>query len=209
MSKPVVVLTGFAPFGADSRNPSWDAVELLSRSWDAQTEGVELVVEELPVTFAGVREPLERLLRTHEPEMLVPVGLAAGTPAVRLERVALNLCDARIADNDGFQPVSTEVVSSGANALFATLPVKAMQSAAGAQGHRVDLSLTAGTFVCNAAMYHALDLTRACATRTGFIHVPAATEVSVPQVAEILGSLVRAGRAHRGPDLAVAAGAIY
>ena len=208
MSRPVVVLTGFAPFGSDSTNPSWDAIEHLASQWDAGSEGVDLVVEELPVTFADVRDRLAGLLHEHRPDLLIPVGLAAGTPAVRLERVAINLCDARIADNRGDQPVDIEVVAAGEQALFTTLPVKAMHTAALERGHRVDLSLSAGTFVCNAAMYHAIDLVQGTSTRTGFIHVPDAATVRVSDVAQILKVLVHAGLAHRGRDLAVAGGAL-
>ena len=208
VNRPVVVLTGFAPFGADSTNPSWEAVQQLAHGWDVGREGIELVVEELPVTFAEVRGRLSRLLQEHSPQLLLPVGLAAGTPAVRLERVAVNLCDARIPDNSGEQPVDVEVVPHGAPALFTTLPVKAMQGGLAEQKLRVDLSLTAGSFVCNAAMFHALDLTHMLATRSGFIHVPDEAAMDVLAVAEVLGALIRVGIAHEGPDLAVAGGAI-
>jgi len=172
-----VLVTGFEPFGGDTANSSADAVGLLARSW---TGPDELVTTVLPVEFDQVRRadgPLLRLLEEHAPDVVVAVGLADGITQVRIERVAINLMDARIPDNGGAQPVDAPVADGGPAARFATLPVKAAVDAVRAAGVPAGVSYSAGTYVCNAAFYA---LQHAQAARpgvlSGFVHVPRSTE---------------------------------
>jgi pyroglutamyl-peptidase len=120
---------------------------------------------------------LPRLLDEHAPDVVVAVGLAAGITAVQLERVAVNLMDARIADNGGAQPVDAPVVDGGPAAWFTTLPVKAAAAAVREAGIPAGISYSAGTYVCNATFY-ALQHTLAGRPRalSGFVHVPRTTE---------------------------------
>lgn len=172
-----VLVTGFEPFGGDTVNASADAVGALAASW---TGPDDLVTAVLPVTFDAVRSadgPLLRLLTEHAPDVAVAVGLAAGSAQVRLERVAINLMDARIPDNGGAQPVDVPVVDGGPTARFATLPVKAAAAAVRAAGIPAGVSHSAGTYVCNAGFYalqHAL--AEYPQVRSGFVHVPRTTE---------------------------------
>jgi pyroglutamyl-peptidase len=172
-----VLVTGFEPFGGDAVNASADAVAALAASWAGPDE---LVTAVLPVAFDQVRSadgPLLRLLDEHAPDVVVAVGLAGGIRQVQVERVAINLMDAPIPDNDGAQPVDAAVADGGPAARFSTLPVKAVVAAVREAGIPAGVSHSAGTYVCNAAFYavqHAL--AERPGVLSGFVHVPRSTE---------------------------------
>lgn len=163
-----VLLTGFAPFGADPVNPSGQAVRRAERMWHGPEP---LTTAVLPVVFADAARRLRALIAEHDPEVVLATGLAGGRAAVSIERVAVNLIDARIPDNAGAQPVDVPCVPGGPSAWFATVPVKAIARAVSDAGIGCALSLSAGSYVCNHVFAHAVD----AAPRAGFIHVPWAT----------------------------------
>jgi pyroglutamyl-peptidase len=173
-----VLVTGFEPFGGDARNPSQD----IARALDGRTIAERRVVGAvLPCVFGASRHELVRLLRAHEPGVVICLGLANGRAQVTPERVALNVDDARIPDNAGHQPVDTPVVRSGPAAYWSRLPIKAIVAALCARQIPAAVSQTAGTFVCNHVFYglmHALRWQRAA--RGGFIHVPSLPEQAKP-----------------------------
>lgn len=183
---PRVLLTGFDPFG-DARdspnpiNPSWLAVRALHGK---RIGGHRVVSAQLPCVFDASLTELHRLLRTHKPALVICVGQAGGRGAVSLERVAINVNDARIPDNAGAQPVDTPVATKGPAAYFSTLPIKAMLLALRRAGVPAEVSQTAGTFVCNHVFYglmHALATQRGMKrTRGGFVHVPFLPEQGSP-----------------------------
>jgi pyroglutamyl-peptidase len=165
-----VLLTGFEPFGGDSSNPSGDAVRLVAAAW---TGPETLVTAVLPVTFDGAAEQLAELIEAHSPDVVIATGLAGGRAAMSVERIAVNLIDARIPDNDGAQPVDQPSVAGGASAHFTSLPAKAIVRELAARGIPSELSHSAGTFVCNHTFYVATDAAaRRAGMRAGFIHVP-------------------------------------
>ncbi|WP_174520544.1 pyroglutamyl-peptidase I [Microbacterium oleivorans] len=166
---PTVLLTGFEPFAGDTVNPSGDAVRAVAERWAGPER---LIVDVLPVTFDGATARLAALLDEHRPDVVVSVGLAGDRSTVTPERVAVNLADARIADNAGHRPQDAAVVAGGPAAYFATLPVKAIAAGLANRGIPSTVSHTAGTFVCNATMYAALHATTGTPVRAGFIHVP-------------------------------------
>ena len=171
MTAPVVLVLGFEPFAGDSVNPSAE----VARRLDGETCGRHrLVGELLPVTFAGAPEVLARHLDRHAPELVVALGLAGGRAEIALERVAVNLVDARIADNAGLQPIDAEVLQGGPGAYFSSLPLKSIRTRLQALGLPAELSLSAGTFVCNQVFYWLAHLlaTEHPQTRGGFIHLP-------------------------------------
>ncbi|HJR13891.1 MAG TPA: pyroglutamyl-peptidase I [Rhodanobacteraceae bacterium] len=165
-----VLLTGFAPFGGETVNPSWQAVRALD---GRMVEGHRIITVELPCEFDASLPVLWRALRKAEPKIAIAVGLAGGRDGISLERVAINLIDARIPDNAGAQPVDVPVLRGGAAAFFSTLPIKASLLALRKADIAAHISQTAGTYVCNQVFYalmHALRRSRN--TRAGFVHVP-------------------------------------
>lgn len=165
-----VLLTGFAPFGGETVNPSWRAV----RELDGRTiAGHRLVAVELPCEFDNSLPALWKALRATMPQVAIAVGLAGGREGISLERVAINLIDARIPDNAGAQPVDVPVVHGGATAFFSTLPLKSTLLELHGAGILAHVSQTAGTYVCNQVFYALMHaLRRRHGVRAGFIHVP-------------------------------------
>ena len=166
----IVLLTGFEPFDQDQVNPSWEAV----RQLDGVQLGsdVQIVARRLPCAFATAGECLTRLIDELHPAMVIATGLGPGRSDISIERVAINVNDARIPDNLGEQPIDTPVVPQGPAAYFTTLPLKAMVQALKAAGISASVSHTAGTFVCNQVFYCLQHALAGSAVRSGFIHVP-------------------------------------
>ena len=211
---PVVLLTGFDPFGGDTLNPSWQIARALHRR---QVAGHRVQAAQLPTVFGDALKPLYALLAEHRPALAICLGLANGRDALSLERIAINVDDARIADNAGAQPIDTPVVARGPAAYFSTLPIKAMRQAILTAGVPAEVSQTAGTFVCNHVFYglmHRLATARGLsATRGGFIHVPllpAMGAPSLPLEQMVEGLRVGIRTALETPqDLRAGAGAIH
>ncbi len=164
-----ILVTAFDPFGGETINPAYEAVRKLQAP-----VGAELIRLEVPTVFGRSIEVLEQAMERERPDAVVCVGQAGGRSAITPERVAINLMDASIADNAGHIPVDMPVVEGGENALFSTLPVKAMVKAIQDAGIPAQLSNTAGTFVCNQLLYGLLHLCRHRFPNTKgcFIHVP-------------------------------------
>lgn len=186
-----VLLTGFEPFGGDAVNPSGEAVRLVAERWPGPET---LVTAVLPVEFAAAAERLRELIAAHTPDLVIATGLAGNRSAVTPERIAVNLLDARIPDNGGFQPIDEPSVAGAPAAYFSTLPVKAMAAAIADAGVAASVSHSAGTFVCNHVMFVALDeAARRSGTRAGFVHVPWASEQAPADAAALpLLDIVRA-----------------
>ncbi len=171
MSMPIVLLLGFEPFAGEAINPS---AEIAGRL-DGQTiGGHQLVASVLPVSFTDAPMQLAQLLDRHRPALVIALGQAGGRKEISFERVAINLIDARIADNAGLQPIDVEVLRGGPGAYFSTLPVKAMHMQLQSLGVPASLSLSAGSFVCNQVFYWLAHLLASehPQARGGFIHVP-------------------------------------
>lgn len=170
-----ILLTGFDPFGGERTNPSWEAVRALR---GARVRGSTIAVAQLPTVFGAAERALEAAIARHAPRVVLCVGQAGGRAAVSFERVAVNLIDARIADNAGAQPLDARVVENAPDAYFTGLPVKAMAAAVRAAGIPAEVSLSAGSFVCNAVFFALAHFiaTRAPQLRGGFVHIPFAPE---------------------------------
>jgi pyroglutamyl-peptidase len=171
-SNPVILLTGFDPFGGDAVNPSW----LLAQALQGQSIGGHTVVSaQLPTVFGQALERLSALHRQLRPALTVCLGQAGGRAALSIERIGINVDDARIPDNRGAQPIDHAIVPDGPAAYFASLPIKAMLRAVQRAGVPCEVSQTAGTFVCNHVLYglmHLLATEGAAGMRGGFVHVP-------------------------------------
>ena len=167
---PTLLVTGFEPFGGDDINPSGELARALHgrRVGAARVAGVVL-----PCVFDTALPALMAALQQHQPRWVLALGLAGSRSAISVERVAINLVDARIADNAGAQPVDRPVLADAPAAYFTGLPAKAIVADLLSAGHRAELSYSAGSFVCNQVFYA---LMRALAQRPGvvggFIHLP-------------------------------------
>ena len=168
-----ILLTAFEPFGGERINAACEAVARVT-----VPEGAELYKLTVPTVFGLCTETVLKAMRTFQPDAIVCVGQAAGRAAITPERVAINLRDARIPDNAGFQPVDEPVMPNGPAAYFSTLPVRAMTEAVKKAGLPAELSNTAGTFVCNDLFYgirHTVE-SECPSVSCGFIHVPCTPE---------------------------------
>jgi len=196
-SSPTVLLTGFAPFAGEALNPSWEAVRALD---GRRIAGHRLVAVELPTAFGASLPALRRALRTVRPCLAIAFGLAGGRAGISLERVAINVIDARIPDNAGAQPIDAPVLRSGPAAYFSTLPIKAMRAALQRADIPAGISQTAGTYVCNQVFYGLMHAARRRRLPAGFVHVPwlpeqasrhAAPGMPLAQLQQAIGIMVR------------------
>ncbi len=168
-----ILLTGFEPFGGEVINPSWE----VARSLHGQViAGATVHARCLPTTFGGAPRALAEAMAVVRPGLVVALGLASGCSEISIERVAVNLIDARIADNAGERPRDLPVRTDAPAAYFSTLPLKAMRNALRAAGHPAGLSLTAGAFVCNQVFFELQHQLAGRGIPSGFIHLPALPE---------------------------------
>lgn len=177
-----VLLTGFEPFDNDLVNPSWEAARELDGV--QVSEGVQIVARCLPCAFATAGEYLAQLISELKPAMVIATGLAPGRSEISIERVAININDARIPDNLGQQPIDTAVVVDGPAAYFSSLPIKAIVKALRDAGFAAAVSQTAGTFVCNQVFYLLQHRLAGAGVRSGFIHVPSSPPAGQPSLVD-------------------------
>ncbi|MDK1379022.1 pyroglutamyl-peptidase I [Ralstonia nicotianae] len=172
-----VLITGIEPFESDPTNPSWD----IARALDGERiDGATLVARQLPCVFGRANRELVAAIEATQPSLVLALGLASGRSELSVERVAINVIDARIPDNAGNQPVDVPVVADGPAAYFSSLPIKAIVHALRAAGVPAAVSQSAGTYNCNHLFYGLMHhiATRAPRMRGGFIHVPATPELA-------------------------------
>ena len=165
-----MLVTGFEPFGGETVNPSWEVARALDGE---RIEDSRIVARRLPCVFGDVARTLCAAVDELQPTFVLALGQAAGRCDFSIERVAINIDDARIVDHVGVQPVDTPVIPGAPAAYFASLPIKAMVAALRAAGYPASVSQSAGTFVCNHAFFalmHALAQRRG--VRGGFMHLP-------------------------------------
>lgn len=169
-----ILVTGFDPFDGADTNPSYEAVKKLPDT----IKGFEVVKAEIPTEFSQSKNILRELMVEDDFNFVLSVGLAGGRSEICVERVAINIDDARIPDNAGNQPIDEMIEQEGPPAYFSNMPVKKMVQAMDDAGVSARLSNTAGTFVCNHVLYQLGSLvdTEFPAAKFGFIHVPYAEE---------------------------------
>ena len=164
-----IIVTGFDPFGGEKINPSIECVKALT-----EIEGVELIRLELPTVFKESAKRLNEVINDVKPDAVLSVGQAGGRPGITMERIAINVDDARIPDNISQQPIDEAIQLDGEAAYFTTLPIKRIVKAIREAGIPAEVSNSAGTFVCNHIMYQALfAATKADKPfKAGFMHIP-------------------------------------
>ena len=164
-----IIVTGFDPFGGETINPSIECVKALP-----EIEGVELIRLELPTVFKESAKRLKEVINDVKPDAVLSVGQAGGRPGITMERIAINVDDARIPDNISQQPIDETIQTEGEAAYFTTLPIKRIVKAIREAGISAEVSNSAGTFVCNHIMYQSLfAATKADKPfKAGFMHIP-------------------------------------
>ena len=164
-----LLLTAFTPFDGERINPALEAVKLVKD----KIGNLEIVKLEVPTVFGKSIETVREAIEREKLDFVLSIGQAGGRAEITPERVAINLDDARIPDNEGNQPIDEPIFPDGENAYFSTLPVKAMVEAIRKEGLPSSLSNSAGTYVCNHLMYGVLYyLDKRPSMKAGFIHVP-------------------------------------
>jgi pyroglutamyl-peptidase len=165
-----ILLTAFEPFGGEKVNPAQEAL----KDVPDVVAGAGIVKLTVPTVFGKSVETVYGAMKREKPDAVLCIGQAAGRTGLTVERVAINLEDAAIADNEGRKPVDSPVFAEGPAAYFTTLPAKAMVEKIKGAGVPASVSCTAGTFVCNHLLYGVLHhIAREFpGMRGGFIHVP-------------------------------------
>ncbi|MFT3700081.1 MAG: pyroglutamyl-peptidase I [Kofleriaceae bacterium] len=174
-----VLVTGFEPFADKATNPSELAVRQLAGR-TIRKHHVEIAI--LPVVFDDAITALRSAIRRHEPALVICVGEAGGRTGISVERIAINIDDARIADNAGAQPIDRTIARRGPAAYWSTLPIKAITAALRRADIPAEVSQTAGTFVCNHVFYGLMHALHGTKIRGGFIHVPFARGQGKPSL---------------------------
>lgn len=212
-----VLVTGIEPFDGDAINPSWQIAQALAGE---QIAGAEVVARELACVLGLSNQQLIAAIEELRPRVVICLGLAGGRGEISIERVAVNLIDARIPDNAGKQPIDVPVVVGGPVGYFSTLPVKAIVHHLHQSGIPAAVSHTAGTYNCNQLFYglsHHI-ASHNLAIKGGFIHIPYSHELAVnhpgkPSMA--LATMIEAVRSivHTsltvGEDLTISGGALH
>ncbi len=165
-----ILVTAFDPFGGDSINPAQEAVRMLHDT----ISGAEIVKLDVPVVFGKSVAVVYEAMKKEKPDVTLCIGQAGGRFCITPERVAINIDDGRIPDNEGNQPVDQPIFEDGDAAYFASIPIKAMVDKIKSVGIPAAVSNTAGTYVCNHLMYGILYhiAKEFPGMKGGFVHVP-------------------------------------
>lgn len=165
-----ILATGFAPFGGQPINPSWEAVKALENAF----VGAQISIKMLPVEWKAGPEALMEAIESYRPDCVLLCGQAGGRAKVSVERIGFNLCIAKSPDNAGEVRENEPIVPGAPDALAATYPYAAIRSAIEAEGLPVEYSYDAGRYICNEVLYTALEAARTAypGMKAGFIHLP-------------------------------------
>lgn len=203
------LVTGFEPFGGDTFNASQEAVCRLP----SRLGTIDIEVAILPTSYARSGLALEAAIARTQPEVVLCTGEAQDRAALSMERIAVNLQDARLPDNDGAQPRDQPVIPGAPAAYFSTLPVREIVDALTAEGLPAELSNSAGTFVCNHVFYWLMHLaaTRPCRLAAGFLHVPCLPQqaaqrpgtpsLPIEDIVRGIGTALRAAAGEKSPSM--------
>lgn len=165
-----VLLSGFDPFGGESINPALEVVKSVADKID----DIEIKKIEIPTIFKKSVDVILKEAKEFKPDAILSIGQAAGRFDISLERVGINIDDARIKDNEGNQPFDIKIYEDGENAYFSNLPLKKIMQNLKDESIPAHISNTAGTFVCNHVLYSILYHINKnkIAKFGGFIHIP-------------------------------------
>jgi pyroglutamyl-peptidase len=166
----IILVTGFEPFGGERTNPSWEVAKHL----DGARFGSAIVKAlRLPVDCKRAARAIEGAVERTRPAAVLGLGQAGGRPVLSLEKVAINVADERAGREIEGGLSGKPIVPDGPDAYFSRLPLAAVVRALKRRNIPVGLSLSAGVYVCNTAMYAGLHaLRRRREVPAGFIHLP-------------------------------------
>ena len=168
-----VLLTGFEPFNHAKLNPS---EQLVLRIGKDDVPGAQIITKVLPVVYSEASKELLALVEEHKPDAVISFGQAEGRSPISVERFAVNLDDASIADNSGVTRVDQKIHSDSPTAYESTLPVKEFVTAIKAEGVAASISMSAGAFLCNHVFYELQNTFSGTNVVSGFVHVPLMNE---------------------------------
>ncbi|MDD7392392.1 pyroglutamyl-peptidase I [Fusobacterium gastrosuis] len=165
-----ILVTGFDPFGGEKINPALEVIKLLPKKIGEN----EVKILEIPTVWKKSIKKIEDEINAYNPDYILSIGQAGGRTDISIERVAINIDDYRIPDNEGNQPIDKKIFENGKDAYFSNLPIKAMLKEIQKAGIPASISNTAGTFVCNHVFYGVRYLleTKFKDKKSGFIHIP-------------------------------------
>lgn len=165
-----ILITSFEPFGGQTVNPALEAMKLLPDNIGK----LQILKQELPTVFYKSIQMVWQAIERKKPDAVICLGQAGGRSCISVERIAINMDDTKMADNEGNESVDKPIFEDGENAYFSTLPIKKMVGAIKESGIPAEVSNTAGTYVCNHVMYGVLYKIHRekLSIRAGFIHVP-------------------------------------
>lgn len=179
-----ILVTGFEPFGLVEENPSQQIVEYL-----ATQANYQVITQVLPVDFQRAGGMVKELIDDSQADAILLLGVAEGRKSIALERIAVNINDARIADNDGNQINGVKIFEDAPVGYWSTLPLDIFYDAITKAEIAVAYSNHAGAYLCNNVMYSALHhLATSNRERIpcGFIHVPSVDAIPLPQQIEAM-----------------------
>jgi len=165
-----ILVTGFDPFGGKKVNPALEVIKLLPKKIGEN----EVRILEIPTVYKKSVEKIEKEIESYKPDYVLSIGQAGGRASISIERVAINIDDFRIKDNEGNQPIDENIFKDGENAYFSTLPIKSIQEELSKNNIPSSISNTAGTFVCNHVFYGVRYLIekKYKGIKSGFVHIP-------------------------------------
>ena len=164
-----ILLTGFEPYLDYPDNSSWVVAEKVTT---CGVDGVDLAIEQMPVSFSRVREVLLEAVKRHSPNIIIMLGQSGVSDKIRLERVALNMMDSKQPDNDGYMPNEESIDKETPTALFTNISIKKLCAVIEEQNISVKISNSCGLYVCNLLYYEALKLCKECHMKAIFVHLP-------------------------------------
>ncbi len=195
------LITGFEPFGDNATNPTQRLVEVLSTDYAASRQDcARLRAQLLPVSFTRARTQIQRLAAQFRPRIVLCTGLSTEARSLLVERIAVN--EQAGADNDALALSGAKVDAAGADGLFATIDAARLSDFLAQRGLKTEISWHAGTYVCNTALYTAVQSASQYGGKAGFLHVPADVDVhalaaALYEWAEAESELAAAGRKAR------------
>ena len=183
-----ILICGFEPFGGKEVNNAWE----VAKQYEGK-EGIKVV--KIPVSFQHAHKIIIGEINRNRYDLIIMLGETSVTPDnLRMERVAINYKDSVNPDNDGIIADDEEIISSAPKAYFTSFPVKKICEKIKEKGHKIKVTNSAGTFVCNSLYFHILHYieTNNLSPKAIFIHVPSTTQViSLEEMRNTLNEVIK------------------